>query len=296
MPYAVLSPDINRPPVFGDHHLFIGLTNGGYELPEQASGFGILSTFTGSGNYFINGQKIPGDTHSFAVVNHGSRLAIEFSKAAAQPAFLFFHTKLARLVSESLQLSTEELLDGHEIDPGIDLAYLERVHVKTQWFNDALRLLPLLGDSCSSFHALKADCIVRNILEQLLVQNNNEGKLAANLSVVKRSTRIELFRRLALAKEWIDQYYCNPITLDQMAKVAALNSQHFLRMFRRCYGITPHQYLINLRLEQSKNMLTGSGEPVAVICASVGFESLSSFSWLFKKRFGLSPTQFRNAG
>lgn len=269
LPYS-LSANTKTPPVFADHHFFTGSANDRYVYPEHAAAFGILSMFSGSGNYFINGQKITASADSYAVVNYGSKLAIELSK---EPAFLFFRC---------------------DFNPSVDLAYLERTHIKTKTLNDTLRLLPRLGESCSSFHSLKADGIIRSIIEQLMLQGHRDAQFAANLNVVKRSTRIELYRRLALAKDWIDTNYFLPVTLEQMANVAALNSQHFLRMFKECFGLTPHQYLTNIRLDHSQKMLMNTNEPIAVVCNNVGFESLSSFSWLFRQRFGTSPTQFRN--
>jgi AraC-like DNA-binding protein len=56
---------------------------------------------------------------------------------------------------------------------------------------------------------------------------------------------------------------------------------------------TPHQYLINIRLAHVQQLLIESERPVTDICFSVGFESLSSFSWLFKQRFGRSPLAYR---
>ena len=78
-----------------------------------------------------------------------------------------------------------------------------------------------------------------------------------------------------------------------MAEAALLNSQHFLRMFRDCFGITPHQYVIDVRLDAARKLLTETKEPVTAICRLTGFESLSSFSGLFRQRFGASPKAYR---
>jgi AraC family transcriptional regulator len=295
LPHADLSADRNTPPVFADHYLFTETIETKYEYPEHATGLGILSTYCGNGNYTVNGRRMTMDAHSFAVVNYGSRLTIRLPMTATQPAFLFFHTGLAAAVHQSMTLSHEQLLEDHQPTEIPDLSCLERVHYKTASMQECMGLLPRLGDSCSSFHSLKADGIIRAMLEQLIVYNCNAVKLSAQLDVVKRSTRIELFRRLSLTKEWMEANYPQPITLDQMANVALLNSHHFLRTFRQCYGLTPHQYLINLRLERSKQLLKESNERVSLIANAVGFESLSSFSWLFSKRFGMSPSSFRQA-
>jgi transcriptional regulator GlxA family with amidase domain len=113
------------------------------------------------------------------------------------------------------------------------------------------------------------------------------------LPVTRRSTRIELFKRLSLAREWILTHYSWPLSLEDMAEKATLNSQHFLRMFRDCYGITPHQFLIEVRLDAARRLLTDTKEPVSAICRQTGFESLPSFSGLFARHFGTAPTVFR---
>jgi len=87
--------------------------------------------------------------------------------------------------------------------------------------------------------------------------------------------------------------YSSPIDLTQTGNVAMLNRQHFLRLFKQAFQITPHQYLTEVRINKAKELLTTTGKPVSGICQEVGFESLSSFSVLFKKRFGVSPVQLR---
>ena len=64
-------------------------------------------------------------------------------------------------------------------------------------------------------------------------------------------------------------------------------------MFKQAFGQTPMQFLQARRLDEARRLLSGTDQPVTAICLAVGFESLGSFSWLFRKRFGLSPRQFR---
>jgi AraC family transcriptional regulator len=116
--------------------------------------------------------------------------------------------------------------------------------------------------------------------------------LSKNLDVIKQSTRLEIFKRLALAKEWMEANCCSRISLQQMAVVANMNSQHFLRMFKQLFRITPHQYLMSCRLEKAKQLLQEKKMTVTEVCHATGFESIYSFSNLFRKRFGLPPSKF----
>jgi AraC-like DNA-binding protein len=127
----------------------------------------------------------------------------------------------------------------------------------------------------------------------MLLKNGQACPQSENIKAVKASTRLEIFKRIALAKDWIHQNYATAITLEDIASVAHMNSQHFLRMFKQTYQITPHQYLIDLKLIQAKHLLDSTLYPINDICRLIGFESVFSFSILFKKRFGIAPSQFR---
>ncbi|MDE3247139.1 MAG: AraC family transcriptional regulator [Bacteroidota bacterium] len=67
---------------------------------------------------------------------------------------------------------------------------------------------------------------------------------------------------------------------------------HLLRLFRRYYGQTPKQYLIEKRLEHAKHLLA-TGHSASDTCYQIGFESPSAFSTLFTSRFGISPASFQ---
>jgi transcriptional regulator GlxA family with amidase domain len=150
-----------------------------------------------------------------------------------------------------------------------------------------------LHSNCSSFWNLKADSMIRDILLTLNRDAQAAITSADRLKVSRRATRIDLYKRLSVAREWIHANYSSPTPLETMAETALLNRQHFLRMFRDCFGITPHQYVIDVRLTAARQLLLETKEPVTAICRATGFESLPSFSGLFRQRFGVSPTAYR---
>jgi transcriptional regulator GlxA family with amidase domain len=64
-------------------------------------------------------------------------------------------------------------------------------------------------------------------------------------------------------------------------------------MFKLAFARTPMQFLQETRLEAARRLLAHTGDSITSICFAVGFESLGSFSWLFRRRFGASPRAFR---
>ena len=101
-----------------------------------------------------------------------------------------------------------------------------------------------------------------------------------------------LYRRVVKAKLYIDEHFCSDIDLSSIANEACFSKFHFVRLFKEIYGKTPHQYLTHVRVEKAREYLA-SGDPVAKVCFSVGFDSISSFTGLFKRRVGLTPAAYQ---
>lgn len=104
---------------------------------------------------------------------------------------------------------------------------------------------------------------------------------------------LETLERLGRAREFIDQCFDHPLNLDQISEKACFSPYHFLRLFRRAFKITPHQYLIEKRIEKAKELLTSDDLRVTDVCFEVGFQSLGSFSSLFHKYVGHAPVTYR---
>src|SRR5262249_28686152 len=113
---------------------------------------------------------------------------------------------------------------------------------------------------------------------------------------VRATTRAELYQRLHRGRDFISSCYAQPLNVARIAHVAHLSPFYFQRLFRLAFGQTPMQYLQEQRLAVARRLLVTTDQPVTVVCLAVGFESPGSFSWLFRKRFRVSPRGFRALG
>ena len=93
-------------------------------------------------------------------------------------------------------------------------------------------------------------------------------------------------------RNYIDNNYDVNLNLDLLSHIQFVSKYHLLRLFKKYYGQTPRQYLIDKRIEISKEHLI-DGMSVTETCFAVGFESLASFSTLFKTKTGKTPTEFQ---
>ena len=103
--------------------------------------------------------------------------------------------------------------------------------------------------------------------------------------------KIFLYRRLVQAKLFIDCHFADKIDVCEIADEACFSRFHFIRQFKSIYRKTPHQYLISVRIEKAKELLK-EGKPISDVCYAVGFESLGSFSALFKRLEGITPSAY----
>ena len=104
--------------------------------------------------------------------------------------------------------------------------------------------------------------------------------------------KIYLYRRIVQAKLFIDEHFGDNIDLDNIADEAFFSKFHFIRLFKTIYRTTPHKYLIVVRIEKAK-MLLQNDITVSEVCYSVGFDSVSSFTGLFKRIAGITPSAYQ---
>jgi AraC-like DNA-binding protein len=116
-----------------------------------------------------------------------------------------------------------------------------------------------------------------------LTQANKESRL----------TTPEVLERLNRARKFIDLCYHLPLDLNEISRHACFSRYHFLRLFRQAFQKTPHQYLVERRIERAKELLIANELRVTDVCFEVGFQSLGSFSSLFHKSVGHPPITYR---
>ena len=102
-------------------------------------------------------------------------------------------------------------------------------------------------------------------------------------------------RRAVEAALWIDTYAHEPVSLERAAREAGLSPFHFLRLFARVLGVTPHQYLVRSRLRRAARLLADDERSITDVALDVGFADVSNFVRTFRRAAGVSPRRFRQA-
>lgn len=137
-----------------------------------------------------------------------------------------------------------------------------------------------------------------NILAVHLLRNYAQRTSAADAEDQPDSDNVRQLphsRAVADAINFIQSHYAQPITLDDIADAVHLSAYHLARLFKQSTGETPHQYLIQMRVNSARALLTsGAGQrSLAEIAAAVGFVDQSHLTRHFKRQFGVTPKRMR---
>jgi AraC-like DNA-binding protein len=133
------------------------------------------------------------------------------------------------------------------------------------------------------------------LLKCLLEIHRKTGQEIHKIKAVKKSTKIEIYKRISKAKEYLDENFMKEIKIEDAAKAAYMSPFHFLRHFKMIFDETPYQYITRNRIDKAFDLILRTDMPITEVCFEVGFSSLSSFSWLLKQKYGMSPETMRDS-
>jgi len=130
----------------------------------------------------------------------------------------------------------------------------------------------------------------RRIARVYLLQPHTDGQLCYASLTAGRQHEDEVVRD---AQVWAADHYASPNSVQVMAARCGLSERNFLRRFRRATGQSPGEYVQTLRIEEAKQMLEATEDPIEDIAAVVGYAEPSSFRHAFRRRVGLSASVYR---
>jgi AraC family transcriptional regulator len=268
--------------------------DGAYHYPSHPTPYLFLCNFSSVGHYRLNRQRVQTAHRLFYFLNKGDELEICFPRK--------------QITETLLVLFDEELVREAAYASSHTCAHLLEYPYEEASFNFEVPSIPFLSDSVlaatldrfrygrrqRSFDApsrsFDAPSFVRELLGSLLRTCRASTSDMDRIKSKKSATRAELFKRLTIARSFMEDNALCPVTIDQIAKEACLNRFYFIELFRTVYGDTPHQYLRRIQLENAYSLLKTGHYSVGSVCHMVGFQSMGSFSNLFKRHYGCLPS------
>lgn len=276
-----------------DCNMLITWATGRAYNPEAEGTLAIRWTSRGQRFFESDRRRFAVDDSSYLLFNAGRRFSSFIqSETPVECYTVGFAPRAVNQVLHGLVSPADRLLDDPNFTPEQPLQFLEKSYPHDAFVSPFLFQLQQRRDSEEATHGWFEEQF-QALLVGLLHAHRNVLCEVEKVPAARAATRTELYRRMHVARDYMEAYLHDPLTIPQIAAAAWLSPYHFLRLFKQVFRETPHQYIIRRRLERARHLLIQTDAPITTICFSLGFESLGSFSWLFRQRLGLSPQAFR---
>jgi AraC family transcriptional regulator len=266
--------------------------SGDYHADPFETTLSLKSVSQGVASYATPRTRYRVDAASVVVLNQGQTYTLDIDAGDRTSTMaVFFEPGLVEDVARALSAGPGALLEPRaDAAPGLSIC--ERLHPK------AGGLARRLGDLDLHLRAGTRDAAwiedqVLALAAEIVLLDGRARREMARLPGLRPATREEAYRRLYWARDFIDASFAEPLTVARLARVACLSPFHFQRLFKQAFGETPMQRVQEQRLARAARLLADTDRDVTWICHEVGFESLGSFSALFRRRLGASPRAFR---
>jgi AraC family transcriptional regulator len=261
-------------------------------FPDHDGYLSVKLVSGGREEYTLDRRTVAVDDEHYFVLNHGQRYASQVSQPhCLESLAIFFDPAYAADILATLSTTLDRLLE-------LPLVVDQPVHFFDRLYESDPRLSGQVSELRRRLSAGTAtpDWLSEwfpAVLEHLLFVHRGLRADIDSLDAVRLATRTELYRRLCWGRDFIETCFDQPVTVAKAADAACLSRYRFLRLFAQAFGITPHRFLTDRRLRAARGLLRNTEMPVTDVCLSVGFDSLGSFSALFKKRYGVPPSAWR---
>ena len=265
---------------------------GGHDFGEHTGPLSIKCARRGEELYEVGRGRHRVDSSSYLILNEGQtyRSKVEYGQQI-ESFCIWFQSGFAERAHAALHRSHQHLLD----DPGLkssSVTFFERNHLHDRSVSP---VLDAIHEAVTQGHAESAWLEERfhQLIARMLEVHRGIYREVERVPALRASTREELYRRLYRARDFIEASLTLPTSLNDAAAAADLAPHHFLRSFKQLFGETPCRYQTRRRMEKARELVLKSDLAITEICYEVGFESPGSFSWDFRRRYGLSPAQLR---
>jgi AraC-like DNA-binding protein len=263
-----------------------------WQWPKRYTPLSVKCLIKSAETYELPNRSVTVDQNSYLIINEGTEYASHIdSNEDVETASVFITSELMSEVMATLNLSNDKLIDKYDDDRPVD--FVERLYPRDDKLISILTNIHALTNSTASDLELQQQMYV--LAEHLLILHQRVKQEIADLQFARAATREEIYKRLHICRDYMSSNLRRSLTLDELSLVAGFAPHHLLRMFKQVFNTTPHKYLMQLRLDQARRLVLNSDEQITDICDAVGFESVTSFSSLYKRNYQLSPLQDRQS-
>ena len=277
-------------------NVILNVKEGAMERNGIKGPFSIFLNLSGQSHVRTGGAHHKLGTDFYFVSNHGQYYDLGIPRGGFAETFnLHFGDSLYQEVRPAVTNSHQVLLDKGPTVEEVPWEILPKTRWKSPQFNYHLsQILQFCRQSDAHYYPSEREYeLMGTLLAYIISENSQKGYHFQPTASIKKSTRLELMRRVSIVVDFIHENASQPITLEHMSQACGLSKFHMLRVFKTIVHCTPQQYLAQIRLLKAKALLSQTSIQAAEIATLVGFSELPAFTRFFKKHTHQSPKAYR---
>lgn len=247
----------------------------------------LLYVEKGTLELFVDSKSIILNEGEIACVNTG-RMHFANSVGNDECVVYSYLIDLTHIVTESRETDTEHIIG---LRSGI-LNFPERIDESYKYYRQVKRILADIRDVYAKENT-SYELKLKSLLLEMFYYFDQTPYFFIHEQEWDRAKSKEKRDRIFAVFDFLEKNYMRQITIEDMANHIYIGKDAFYKFFKSMTGISPVDYLIDMRITKAKEMLATTDIPVLNICYDVGFLNESYFIRQFKKRCGITPKQFR---
>jgi AraC-like DNA-binding protein len=260
------------------------------ETEAPFTGLGIKYVLSGQEEYLLNNKKFIVKEGEYIIGNDFTSSIVKINQSeSAQGVCIDISPNL---VSEVVSFHNFKGADLSEFLLS-DQLFVNRYKVENTYLGKILLALSAQINSEVFENESNIQEQFYELTDSLILDQKFVFEHLQKMEFKKIRTNDEVFRALLQAKTRIDESLSDHLSVDQISSETGISKYHFIRVFKKTFGLSPYQYQKQQRLEQAKIELL-NGESIFDTSVKYGFADVSAFSKAFRQCFGRPPGQMRN--
>lgn len=278
--------------VLGSQNAILSGTANRHHVPDFEGCLSLKSVITGSVVWETPGRRYEVHENTYLLLNDRQHYTMTIDSVRKATTFcIFFERGFVEDVFRSATSPASRLLDQSSADQRAPIDFVERIEPRGPIQRELHRLQKRLANGELASDDGKGD--LYRLAERLLAEHQQTRVAASRLPAVRTATREELYRRVLRGRDFLLSSLTDSVSLSDAARAACLSPFHFHRAFQSAFGTTPHRYAVRYRLERARHLLAATNRSITDVCFETGFESFGSFSSLFRRTYGVAPSECR---
>lgn len=256
----------------------------------------IRAAWGGTEYCHVGGRTIGVDDDNFLVLNHGQIYSTSIhSLQPVESLAICFGPQLVEEVYHDSAASIDEALHRGDNLAARSVGFIENLQPHDTLVSPVLRFIRAHLEQGMLDEAWYDEQLIL-LLGRLKAHHEEVQKQVDSLALLRPSTRRQVYRRIALATDYLHTHYPQEVDLNTLAQIAYLSKYHFLRLFTLVHGTTPHTYLQRKRTHVAVRLLESTQLTVKAVATSVGFADESTLGRQLRRWTQLTPGAIRARG